>query len=132
MPVEALRWSLVSRRGGLSGLSLTKSSPKRLHRELVELSTMFNGSTLLSAAPFTGLVALLGFEEISTLARLLSCADENQCNYQREDENSSSDHEGEMHARDERLLITHHRAQDRDPDDPTHLPAHIQHTRGYA
>ena len=52
---------------------------------------------------------------------------EDPCSYQPENEDSSGDHKGEMHAREERLLIPHKRSQDRDPYDTTHLPAHIQH-----
>ena len=62
---------------------------------------------------------------------LLSCADEDPGSSQREDEDPSGDHEGEMHPWEERLLIAHQRSQDRDPEDPTHLPAHIEHACCY-
>src|SRR5579863_2986904 len=76
----------------------------------------------LPNAPFAGLVALLNFPMVSTLGWHLACPDEDSCSSQPED--SSGDHKGEMHARDERLLIAYQRSQDRDPSDPTNLPAY--------
>ena len=55
------------------------------------------GFPLLTNAPFAGLEALPGFPTVSTLGCLLSCADGDSCSYQREDEDSSGDHKGEMH-----------------------------------
>ena len=69
--------------------------------------------SLLPTAPFTGLVVLLGFPTVSTLGCLLSGSDIDPCGYQPEDEASSGDHKGEMHAREERLLIAHQCSQDR-------------------
>ena len=43
----------------------------------------------------------------------LACSDEDPYSYQREDEDSSGDHKGEMHAPKERLLIPHQCSQDR-------------------
>jgi hypothetical protein len=57
------------------------------------------------------------------LCRVLN---EDPCSYQPEYEDSSGDHKGEMHAREECLLIPHKRSQDRDPYDTTNLSAHIQ------
>jgi uncharacterized protein YbjQ (UPF0145 family) len=48
VPAKAHRWGLASRKGGLSGLSTDKIPPKRLHSELVELSTISDGSNELS------------------------------------------------------------------------------------
>ena len=58
---------------------------------------------------------------------LHSCSDEDPCRDQSKEEDSPGDHKGEMHAREEGLLIAHQRSQDRDPYNTTHLPAHIQH-----
>src|SRR5215831_3967676 len=45
VPTKTHRWGLASRKGGLSGLSTDKIPPKRLHSELVELSTMSDCNT---------------------------------------------------------------------------------------
>ena len=90
-----------------------------------------SGYSLLPTAISAGHVVLLGFKAVSTLGCLVSSSDEDHCRYQREEEDSSGDHKGEMQAREERLLIPHQCSQDRDSYDTAHLPAHVQHARCY-
>ena len=71
------------------------------------------GFSLLPNAISASLVVLRGLSTISTLGCLLWGSDYDPYRYQREHEDSSGDHKGEMHPWEERLLIAHQCSQDR-------------------